>query len=78
MGYASAIRTGTCGSLSQTAIEKEYGARYANDERDDILREILVTESVIRCLTSGPDRERRWIFRTLLEVGYAVHRYAMI
>ncbi|KAI0087407.1 hypothetical protein BDY19DRAFT_893157 [Irpex rosettiformis] len=67
MGYISAICSGSCGPLSQSAVESEYGVRYTKNDSDDLLMEVLVTESVIRCLAAGPDHERRWVLRMLLQ-----------
>lgn len=69
-GYISAIRSGNCGFLSQSALESEYGVRFTSKDSCDPLLEILVTESVIRCLTAGSDCERRWVLRTLLQVRW--------
>ncbi|KAI0743191.1 hypothetical protein BC629DRAFT_1740217 [Irpex lacteus] len=71
-GFIAAIRAGKCGPLSQSAVEKEYGVRYASNDSDNSIHTILVTESVIRCLTAGPDRERRWVLRTLLQECWPV------
>lgn len=71
-GYISAIHAGNCGPLSQSALESEYGVRFASKDNSDLLLGILVTESVIRCLTAGSDCERRWVLRTLLQVRWLI------
>lgn len=66
-GYVSAVRNGGCGPLSHAAIEKEFGVRFADDDDEASIRDILVAESAVRCLTSGQDRAR-WVLRTLIQV----------
>lgn len=69
LGYLSAIRDGGCGPLAQSAVEKEFGVRFSESDHETSIREILLTESVIRCLSSGPERARQWTLRMLLQVS---------
>lgn len=67
--YASAIRSGKCGSLSISAVEKEYGVRFAKEENEDAVREVIVAESAINCLEMGSEQSRRWCLHNILMVN---------
>lgn len=79
-GYASAVRSGSCGEMSTAAIETEFGVRFSRADSEPAIRNVLVTESVIRCLEVGDDRSRRWVLRTMLEVSkyYRLYIYVLI
>ncbi|KAI8972849.1 hypothetical protein BD414DRAFT_559591 [Trametes punicea] len=65
-GFIAAVRNGQCGSPLPQALEKEYGVRY-KDDSDQMVRETIVTESVIGCLEVGSEATRRWTLHHLVE-----------
>lgn len=67
-GYVSAIRSGSCGELTSVAIETEFGVPFSKSDNEVIIRDILVTESTVRCLTAGDNKCRRWMLLNVLEV----------
>ena len=67
-GYVAAICNGSCGELSSSAIEMEFGVRFAQSDTETLVRDILVTESLIRCLQVGDVKNQRWMLRTMLAV----------
>ena len=67
-GYVAAICNGSCGELSSPAIEMEFGVRFAQSDTETLVRDILVTESLIRCLQVGDVKNQRWMLRTMLAV----------
>ena len=58
-----------CTRVSRSAIEKEYGVRFGKDDRDIDIREVIVSEAVMKCLEFGHENRRRWILHNLLEVS---------
>lgn len=68
-GYISAIRSGSCGEISSSATEMEFGVRFSKSDSEEAIRDVLVTESVIRCLEVGDGMSRRWMLRNMLEVS---------
>ena len=67
-GYIAAVRSGSCGELSKTAVEIEFGVRFSKSDDEAAIRDVLVTESVVRCLEAGDARSQRWVLRSTLEV----------
>ncbi|KAI0659698.1 hypothetical protein C8Q70DRAFT_914754 [Cubamyces menziesii] len=67
-GYIAAIKSGQSGTPLPQALEKEYGVRYKKDN-DEMIREIIVAESVIGCMELGSLASRRWTLHHLVE-GY--------
>ncbi|KAI0355950.1 hypothetical protein OH77DRAFT_1402071 [Trametes cingulata] len=65
-GYIASIKRGECGTPLPQALEKEYGVRYKGDS-DEMVRNIIVAESVIGCLEVGSEASRRWTLHHLLE-----------
>ena len=71
-GYIAAIKSGQSGTPLPQALEKEYGVRYKKDN-DEMIREIIVAESVIGCMELGSLASRRWTLHHLVEVRYILH-----
>ncbi|KAJ3556564.1 hypothetical protein NM688_g1961 [Phlebia brevispora] len=71
-GYVSAVCSGSCGQLSPTATEAEFGVPFSGADSEAVIRDILVTESVIRCLEVSDDKRRRWTLRTMLQQYWAI------
>ncbi|KAI0327553.1 hypothetical protein GY45DRAFT_1256742 [Cubamyces sp. BRFM 1775] len=69
-GYISAIKSGQSGTPLPQALEKEYGVRYKKDN-DEMVREIIVAESVIGCLEVGSLASRRWTLHNLVEAYWS-------
>lgn len=65
--YIRMIKDGKSGTPTQQALEKEYGVRHSKDDSDEMVREIIVAESVIGCLEVGSDASRRWTLHHLVE-----------
>ncbi|KAI0631245.1 hypothetical protein C8Q77DRAFT_1062302 [Trametes polyzona] len=62
----SEIRSGKSGTPLPQALEKEFGVRHKGDD-DDMVRDIIVADSVIGCLEVGSEVSRRWVLHHLLE-----------
>lgn len=67
-GYIKGIKNGQSGTPTQQALEKEYGVRHSQSDSDEMVREIIVAESVIGCLDVGSEQSRRWTLHHLVEV----------
>ncbi|CDO70971.1 hypothetical protein BN946_scf184830.g2 [Trametes cinnabarina] len=65
-GFIAAIKVGQSGTPLPQALEKEYGVRYKGDS-DQMVRDIIVAESIIGCLEIGSEASRRWMLHHLLE-----------
>ncbi|RPD69417.1 hypothetical protein L226DRAFT_471808 [Lentinus tigrinus ALCF2SS1-7] len=65
--YIKAVKNGQSGTPTQQALEKEYGVRYSKGDSDEMVREIIVAESVIGCLEVGSEPSRRWTLHRLVE-----------
>ena len=66
-GYIKAIKNGQSGTPTQSALEKEYGVRHSQGDSDEMIRDIIVAESVIGCLEVGSEASRRWTLHHLIE-----------
>ncbi|KAI0754356.1 hypothetical protein C8Q80DRAFT_1095352 [Daedaleopsis nitida] len=66
-GYIAAIKAGQSGTPTQQALEKEYGVRHSKGDSDEMVREIIVAESIIGCLEVGSEASRRWTLHRLVE-----------
>ncbi|TFK92378.1 hypothetical protein K466DRAFT_480806 [Polyporus arcularius HHB13444] len=66
-GYITAIKSGQSGTPTQQALEKEYGVRHSKGDSDEMIRQIIVAESVIGCLEVGSEQSRRWTLHHLVE-----------
>ncbi|KAI0828677.1 hypothetical protein BC628DRAFT_1316176 [Trametes gibbosa] len=65
-GYIAAVKDGQSGTPLPQALEKEFGVRYKGDN-DEMIREIVVADSVIGCLEAGSEASRRWFLHHMLE-----------
>ncbi len=68
-GYITAIKSGQSGTPTQQALEKQYGVRHSKGDSDEMIRQIIVAESVIGCLEVGSEQSRRWTLHHLVEVS---------
>lgn len=68
--YIGAIRTGQCGTPIPKSIEKEYGARFSNEDADATILEVMITESLVGFMEVASTDWRRWTMHQLLEVRY--------
>ncbi|OBZ67524.1 hypothetical protein A0H81_12594 [Grifola frondosa] len=75
--YIFAIKDGQCGTPTPPALEKEYGVRFSGADRNEKVRDIITTESVIGCLEVGSEACRRWSLRHLLEEYWTLPEPAM-
>lgn len=66
--YIATIRGTGCGSLSKSAIEKEYGVRFSRSDDEADIRAAVVSETAVKCLEVGHENRRRWVLHRLIEV----------
>ena len=67
-GYIAEVQAGKCGELSRALVEKEFGVRFSGTDNEVVVREAVITESVVNCVELGSVGARRWALRTLPEV----------
>jgi hypothetical protein len=61
----SEMRGGVCGEFDKVSLKEEYGAVFSRKDDDQEVREVLISESLSRCLENGVEASRRWFLRNL-------------
>lgn len=62
------IWNGGSGLLSKESIEQEFGAPFLPSDTEHDIREVLATESTLRCMAYGSLKSRAWVLHNLVEV----------
>ena len=62
------VWNGGSGLLSNESIEQEFGTHLSSSDTENVIREALAVESVLKCVAYGSLKTRTWVLLNIVEV----------